>query len=287
MNELQHAGYSSFNIIGEVTEAVQRRLLDNYDITDRPPRMEEDLKFIPKDREEVIYLYMYRVAQNPALQRQKRFQLAPVEVPNPATGEKEAFYHRPPILMDLFYLVMAHSKFRSDAERLMGWVMLTLHATPRLVYRPRRFLLPDGREVDSVGRTWDPGRTIPQDDDVQVEKVSLSLVDDLTIGDAINMFTLFEAPFRPWLTYRARVALDGPLLSAGSGSSIAMGPGGDQDFLEPQSVPDNTTTKARRSGRITGSRNNTPKIKPPGPPAHGVVPRSVLAQRAEKKKNEE
>ena len=74
MNELQHAGFSSFNIIGEVTEAIQRRLLDNYDITDRPPRMEEDLKFVPKDREEVIYLYMYRVAQNPALQRQKRFQ---------------------------------------------------------------------------------------------------------------------------------------------------------------------------------------------------------------------
>ena len=108
--------------------------------------------------------------------------------------------------------------------------------------------------------------------------MSLSLVDDLTIGDAINMFTLFEAPFRPWLTYRARVALDGPLLAAGPGSSIAMGPGGDQDFLEPQSIPDNSTTKARPSGRITGGRNNAPKIKPPGPAAHGVVPRHVLSQ---------
>lgn len=283
MNELDHAGYSSFNVIGECTEAIQRRLLDTYDITDRPPRMEEDLKFVPKDREEVIYLYMYRVAQNPSLQRQKRFQLAPVEVPGP--DGTEFFYHRPPVLMDLFYLVMAHSKFRSDAERLMGWVALTLHATPRLMYRPRRFLLPDGREVDSVGRPWDPKRAVNDDDAVQMEKVSLALVDDLTIGDAINMFTLFEAPFRPWLTYRARVALDGPLLAAGSGSSIAMGPGGDQDYLDPQSVPDNSTTMARRSGRITGSRNNTPPIKPPGPPAQGVVPRHVLSQ--QRQKNEE
>ncbi len=286
MQELQTAGFSSFNIIGEVTEAVQRRLLDNYDINDRPPRMEEDLKFVPKDREEVIYLYMYRVAQNPSLQRQKRFQLAPVEVPGP--DGPELFYHRPPILVDLFYLVMAHSKFRSDAERLMGWVMLTLHATPRLVYRPRRFLLPNGSEVDSTGGVWDPKRAVGDDEDVQMEKVSLSLVDDLTIGDAVNLFTLVEAPYRHWVTYRARVVLDGPLIPAGTGSSIAMGPAGDQDYLEPQSVPDTSTTLARPSGRITGARKGQPPIKPPGPAAHGVVPRHVLSQeRARKKNNEE
>ena len=56
--------FSSSNIIGEVTEAVHRLLLDTYDLTPQPPRIEEDLKFTPKDREEVIYIYMYRAAQN-------------------------------------------------------------------------------------------------------------------------------------------------------------------------------------------------------------------------------
>ena len=50
---------SGRNIIGEVTESMHRFILDGYDIAEQPPRLEEDLKFVPKDREEVIYIYMY------------------------------------------------------------------------------------------------------------------------------------------------------------------------------------------------------------------------------------
>jgi hypothetical protein len=96
----QTGSYSSYDTIGEVTESVHRLLLDRYDINDRPPRMEEDLKFVPKDREEVIYVYMYRVAQNPNLQNQKRMRLAPVEVPSEDGGDPMVFYHRPPLLLD-------------------------------------------------------------------------------------------------------------------------------------------------------------------------------------------
>ena len=39
-------------------------------------------------------------------------------------------------------------------------------------------------------------------------------MDDLTVGDAINLFSLHEAPYRPFLTYRARIAIDGPLVHA-------------------------------------------------------------------------
>ena len=60
------------------------------------------------------------------------------------------------------------------------------------------------------------------EDDLVLEKVSLSLVDDLTVGDAVNFFSLHEAPYRPFLTYRARIALDGPLVHASSGTTVNL-----------------------------------------------------------------
>jgi hypothetical protein len=29
----------------------------------------------------------------------------------------------------------------------------------------------------------------------------MAMVDDLTVGDAINLYSLHEAPYRPFLTY--------------------------------------------------------------------------------------
>jgi len=227
---------SGRSIIGETTEAFHRFLLDGYNLSENPPRLEEEMKFVPKDREEVIYIYMYRLGQNPNLANVKRFRQAPVFVNDDPENGGEVYYHRPPILVDLFYMVAVHSKFRSDAERLLGWMMLRLNEATHLIYRPRRFLLPDGREVDSLGRSWAAtnmnaartpnaeGDTLEEDETgLQIEKVSLALVDDLTVGDAINLFTLHEAPYRPFLTYRARVALDGSLFKSQGGTSIRMG----------------------------------------------------------------
>ncbi|HJN75096.1 MAG TPA: Pvc16 family protein [Myxococcota bacterium] len=263
--QFQTGPLSSYQTIGEVTEAIHKRLLDCYDVTERPPRLEEDLKFVPKDREEVIYVYMYRAGMNPNLMNQKRLRLAPLEVTG-ANGEKEYFYHRPPLLMDLFYLVGVHAKFRSDAERLLGWVLLTLNSTPRLIYRPRRFILPTGEAVNSYGEPWDPkGDTWRAE--LQVEKVSLALVDDLTVGDAINLYTLHEAPYRPFLTYRARVALDGPLTSTEGGSGIAMGD--HEEGLLPKDTHFPHQKKKPRS-RVMGRPTSGRISKPPGPEAHNV-----------------
>ena len=274
--EFQVGPLSSYETIGEVTEAIHKLLLDSYDVSERPPRLEEDLKFVPKDREEVIYVYMYRASMNPNLMNQKRLRLAPLELER-EDGTKEFFYHRPPLLMDLFYMVMVHSKFRSDAERLLGWVLLTLHHTPKLVYRPRRFILPSGDAVNSFGEPWDP-KADTRRKDLQVEKVSLALVDDLTVGDAINLYTLHEAPYRPFLTYRARVALDGPLTSTEGGSGIAMG-----DHEEGLSPKDTYFPHSKKkTGPRTFGRPASGRIeKPPGPEAHN------LRRRFEKKKQED
>lgn len=250
---------SGRGVIGEVTESLHRFLLDGYDLSEQPPRFEEDLKFVPKDREEVIYIYMYRVAQNPNLQRSRRHQQAPIYVNTTPEEGGEVYYHRPPILVDLFYLVMVHSKFRSDAERLLGWLMLRLNEATHLIYRPRRFVLPDGREVDSLGRLYDLD-VDPEEDGLLMQKVSLALVDDLTVGDAINLYSLHEAPYRPFLTYRARAALDGALIESSGGTTIRIG------RLENAGAESDRTTSP--NGRIRGGQRPNPRAAPPGPAPH-------------------
>ena len=278
--------HSSFETIGEVTEAIHQLLKESYDLSDQVPRIEEDLKFVPKDREEVLYIYMYRLCQNPNLRNQRRLREAPIDVP----GEG-VFYQRPPVILDVFYLVAGHAKFRSDAERLLGWTLLTMNDASRVIYRPRRFILPGGRAVDSLGRDWDPEADLDEAG-LLVEKVSLSLVDDLTVGDAINIFTMNEAPYRPYLTYRARLALIGPLTSAGDGTTIAVGdvdnvastggaasgeeeapPRGREPFKPDHDPvrrppPPPQTQQERPSGRISGGSKPVGQRTPPGPKAH-------------------
>ena len=254
---------SGRNILGEVTEALHKFLLDGYDIGDQPPRFEEDLKFVPKDREEVIYLYMYRVTQNPNLQNRKRLRQAPVFMESDPEEGGEVFYHRPPLLLDLFYLINVHSKFRSDAERLLGWVLLRLNEATHLVYRPRKFILPDGREVDSLGRPYNPNCST-EPEGLWMEKVSLALVDDLTVGDAINLFSLHEAPYRTFLTYRARVALDGPLVASSGGTTIRLPP------LARADRPNPSAAKETPSGRFKPSRPVAAPRQVPGPKPHFV-----------------
>jgi hypothetical protein len=257
-NGMRRGIMSGQNIIGEVTESIHKFLIDNYDLTERVPRFEEDLSFVPKDREEVVYIYMYRAAQNPNLRNAKRYRQAPVFVKRSGEDPAEVFYHRPPLMMDLFYLIGVHSKFRSDAERLLGWVMLALNEATHLLYRPRKFHLPDGRIVDSIGRSYDLDAD-PADDDLYMEKVSLALCDDLTVGDAINFFSIQEAPYRPFLTYRARVAMDGPLVAGDGGTTIRIPRLGRRDRA------DDSVSNSSPSGRMLSGKTESLERDAPGP----------------------
>ena len=258
---------SGKNVIGEVTEAVHKFIMDgwtHYNGDESPPRIEEDLKYEPMDRnEKVVYINMYRLASNPNLQNQKRWRQAPVFMKSDPGKDGQVYYHRPPIMMDLFYLVMVHGKFRSEAERLLGWLMLLMNEATHLIYRPRKFVLPDGREVDSIGRPYE--EDIPfDDDDLVVEKVSLSLVDDLTVGDAVNLFSLHESKYRPFLTYRARIALDGPLVHAPSGTTISMPRPGQMRPNHPE------YDKMRRNGRPTSTPPGKRQTPPYTTPQHNL-----------------
>ncbi len=241
------------NIIGEVTEAMHRFLIEGWTEDGPPPRIEEDLSFVPKDREEVIYVYMYRAAKNAALQNSKRFRPAKVAI------DGEVFYERPPIYLDLHYLVAVHSKFRSDAERLLGWVLLRLHEANHLVYRPRRYTLPDLREVDSTGELWDVDNLT---DDTIMEKVAAALIDDLTVGDAINFFTIHEAPYRPYLTYQARCALEGSLVASTSPTIVSQP--SRPERLDVGGGPSHELPNGRLGRIKTRSDSPRPRIGPSG-----------------------
>jgi hypothetical protein len=226
------------NIIGETTEALHRFLLDGWsEDRGRSPRVEEDISFVPKDREEVLYVYMYRSEENSALRNAKHWRPAKVTL-NTDPVDGLIFYERPPIYLNLYYVVAIHSKFRSDAERLLGWVLLRLHEATHLVYRPRKYTLPDGRQVDSTGADWALDNSF---DDTIMEKVGLSLVDDLTVGDAINFFTIMEAPYRPYLTYRAQCCMEG---------SLVAGPPTTVRPMSAEPFPDGRSPHERRNGRL-------------------------------------
>ena len=51
-------------------------------------------------------------------------------------------------------MIAVHSKFRSDAERLLGWAMVKLHQATHLVYRPRGSIFPmvGGHSTGQPGR---------------------------------------------------------------------------------------------------------------------------------------
>lgn len=196
-------------VIGEITESIHKHLMDGWEFERARPRIEEDLSFVPKDREEVIYVYMYKAAHNRALLNPKRFRGARVNVP----GTERIYLERPPIYLDVFYLLAVHSKFRSDAERLLGYCILQMHEATHLLYRPRKFILPGGDPVNSKGEPWSMDVDL-KDDEVIFEKVAVQWVDDLTIGDAINFFTIHEAPYRPYVTFQARCAMEGSLVES-------------------------------------------------------------------------
>jgi hypothetical protein len=248
------------NTIGEITEALHRFLLDGWHHDAPPPRIEEDLSFVPKDREEVVYVYMYRATQNNALMNSKRLRMARFTASENAAGTldpKKMYWERPPLYVELHYLIAVHSKFRSDAERLLGWVLLRLHEATHLLYRPRKYILPDGTAVDSTGRPWSPS---PASDETVMEKVAVALVDDLTVGDAINFFTIHEAPYRPYLTYKARCALEGALVT---GLPHAGDIDFDQDAIDPPRPAGQAAGRESASGRMrTRPNRKTTDINP-------------------------
>jgi hypothetical protein len=220
MPEVSTAPMSGRDIIGDVTEAIKKFVKDGWTESTTLTIEERLDKTSMGKTDQFAFIYMYRLAHNPNLQNRKRLRQAPVFL-NDSPESGNVYLHRPPLLVDLYYLITAHAQFPSETAKILGWLLLRLNEATHLIYRPRKFILPNGNSVDSLGREYDPNIPLTEEKMV-IEKVSLALVDDLSVGDAINMFSLHEAPYRPFLTYRARIAIDGPLVHAPNGTRVVM-----------------------------------------------------------------
>jgi hypothetical protein len=91
-----------------------------------------------------------------------------------------------------------------------------------------------------------------------MEKVAITLVDDLTIGDAVNFFTIHEAPFRPFLTYRAQCAMEGALV-AGPHTTVR----GPAEADRMAGAPPRERANGRL-GRVPAEPSKRPRIGPEG-----------------------
>jgi hypothetical protein len=97
---------------------------------------------------------------------------------------------------------------------------------------------------------------------VFMDKVALALVDDLTVGDAVNFYTIHEAPFRPYLTYQARCSMRGPLVAAPPTTVRAL----------PLDNTQEENPYERPTGRMTGTgaERSNQRRTPFGPEGFGV-----------------
>ena len=122
---------SGRDIIGEVTEAVKKFIKDGW-VDESNLNIEEKLdKTSMGKTDQFVYVYMYRLARNPNLQNRKRFRQAPVFMNSPEE-EGNVYMHRPPLLIDLYYLITAHAQFPSETAKIIGWLLLRLNEATHL-----------------------------------------------------------------------------------------------------------------------------------------------------------
>jgi len=197
--------FQSQDTLGEVTEALHAWIRSGWQRESACPVILEDLAETPHGEEPAFYVLQYRVEPAGGLSTPRNWRLAHLEVPGEFGTER--FLERPPIFVDVYFLVAVHARFRSEAERLLGWVLLRLCEASHLVDRPRAFTLPDGRRVASDGLPLSGAESRG----ALREKIGLAWVQDLRPQEAVGLFSAHRAPFRPHLTFRARASLAGAL----------------------------------------------------------------------------
>ncbi len=202
--------------IAEVSDAVHGLLRDAWPAAFGTPRVLDDLAQRPPEREAALYAALVQVQQNPTLRTARRPGPSPLVLER--DGVRTHFLERPPVHLDLVYLLAAEATHRVDAQRLLGWAVMRIHEAARVLVRPRRFVLPDGAAVDSLGRPWRADAP-----DVAMAAVSLGRAETGSLSEAIALFGSWRAPFRPFLTVRARTALWGALVEAPT-TRVGVGP---------------------------------------------------------------
>ena len=158
-------------------QAVLGLLADNIpksEFTNARFELYQTASFTPPTMEEGISLFLYRVEINSALRNL------------PAKTGLDGITRRPPLPLDLYYLLTVWAKDAVKQQRILGWAMRTLEDAPVLsAARLNHF----GTETD----VFQPG-----------EKVEL-IFNSLSLQDLSNLWSAFKMSVPMSVAYIARV----------------------------------------------------------------------------------
>ena len=149
-----------------------------------------------------LNLFLYRVGTNPGWSN----------VGLPSRDSNGAVLTRPPLALDLQYLLTAHTDQDLHAELLLGYGMQVLHETPVLDREAlRRALGPTTTNPPHVPVTgeplpteWRQLRAVELADQVEMVKVT---PDPLGLEELSHLWSNLQAHYRPSAAYRVSVVL--------------------------------------------------------------------------------
>lgn len=158
-------------------QAVLGLLADNIpksEFTNARFELYQTANFAPPSMEEGISLFLYRVEINSALRNL------------PAKTGLDGITRRPPLPLDLYYLLTVWAKDAVKQQRILGWAMRTLEDAPVLsAARLNHF----GTETD----VFQPGETVE------------IIFNSLSLQDLSNLWSAFKISVPMSVAYIARV----------------------------------------------------------------------------------
>jgi hypothetical protein len=182
----------------------------------------KDMDQAPKDDEEAtVYCSLYRIDDMDDF-GMPAWPVKPYAPgPNPADMKRQDFVQLPPRFFYLYFILFCESQDPDLGSAILGALLNGFHQESVLMYRPVPYEI-NGKVYDSRGRplkqegskySADALAELPLNapDKVQMERISLALVDDLAFGDACLLLKGFERKVRPYLTYRVFAKIDQPL----------------------------------------------------------------------------
>lgn len=182
----------------------------------------KDLDTEPKDDEEAtIWCTLYRIDDVDDLNLPGIASRQLVSGPRPEDEETHDLLQKLPRFFYLYFIVLVDSPDSDLSNVLLGAILNGFHQQRTLSYRPVPYEL-DGRVLDSTARPMDETMDGferkpealplgPGAEKVAMERVSVSLSDDLAFGDACLLLKGFDRKIRPYLTYRVFAKIDQPL----------------------------------------------------------------------------
>lgn len=117
------------------------------------------LKDIPNEEESVVYLFLYQVVENSYLKNEEPYSIDGTHL------------RQPPLVVDLFYLVIPHIKVQSHEQTILARVMQVFH---------------DNSILNVVRKLQDAGEDIETSEEIRI------IFNPMSLDDLSKFWTIFH-----------------------------------------------------------------------------------------------